>query len=65
MALDGALAERIVRRPLQARVYLDREGRAVTARTVFAYGDEEIDPFAAEIAASQGREAPGSGRASC
>ncbi len=61
VALDGALAERIVRRPLQARVYLDREGRAVTARTVFAYGDEEIDPFAAEIAASQGREAPGSG----
>ncbi len=59
--LDGALAERIVRRPLQASVYLDREGRAVTARTVFAYGDEEIDPFAAEIAASQGKDAPGSG----
>lgn len=59
--LDGALAERIVRRPLQARVYLDREGRAVTARTIFAYGEEEIDPFAAQTEGAQGQETAQSG----
>lgn len=44
--LSASLAERIVRKPLLSRVYLDRDGSAVTARTLFIYGDEELDPFA-------------------
>ena len=43
--LDGELMRRIRREPLQTRLYLDREGAMVVARTVFAYGDMEIDPF--------------------
>ena len=46
VTLDGALAERIVRRPLQVRAYFDREERLVLCKMAFAYGDEEIDPFA-------------------
>ncbi len=45
--LDPALAKQIVRTPLAAKVYLDRAGQEVVARTVFAYGPHEIDPFAA------------------
>lgn len=44
--LSAALAERIVRKPLLSRVYLDRDASAVTARTHFIYGDEQLDPFA-------------------
>lgn len=39
------LEKRMIRLPLSARVYLDREGRGITARAVFAYGPHEIDPF--------------------
>lgn len=39
------LENQLVKLPLLARVYLDREGRDVVARTVFRYGDKEIDPF--------------------
>ncbi|MGN0995309.1 MAG: SNF2 helicase associated domain-containing protein, partial [Candidatus Ventricola sp.] len=46
VTLDGALAERIVRRPLQVRAYFDREERLVLCKMAFGYGDEEIDPFA-------------------
>jgi len=46
VTIDGALAERIVRRELKARAYFDREDRAVVCRMTFLYGDEEIDPFA-------------------
>ena len=46
VTLDGALAERIVRRELKVRAYFDREERMVTAKMAFVYGDEEIDPFA-------------------
>ncbi len=46
VTLDGALAERIVRRPLRVKAYFDREERMVLAKMTFAYGDEEIDPFA-------------------
>lgn len=46
VTIDGALAERIVRRPLQVRAYFDREERMVLCRMTFVYGDEEIDPFA-------------------
>lgn len=39
------LEKRMIRLPLTARIYLDRDGRGITARTVFAYGPHEIDPF--------------------
>lgn len=39
------LEKQLVKLPLVARLYLDREGRDVVARTVFRYGDKEIDPF--------------------
>ncbi len=44
--LDGVLQKQIIRTKLQAKVYLDRVGQEVVARTVFAYGPHEIDPFA-------------------
>ncbi len=43
--IDGALAQRIVRQPLTAQVYLDREGRGIAARVAFTYGTLHIDPF--------------------
>ena len=46
VTLDGALAERIVRRPLTVKAYIDRDERTVVAKMVFRYGDDEIDPFA-------------------
>lgn len=39
------LRRRMVRFPLQSRVYLDKDGVDIVARTVFAYGSHEIDPF--------------------
>ena len=39
------LESQLIRAPFRARVYLDREGRDVTARTEFLYGDTVIDPF--------------------
>ena len=35
----------LLKLPLVPRLYLDREGRDVVARTVFRYGEQEIDPF--------------------
>ena len=46
VTIDGALAERIVRRPLRVKAYFDREERTVLSKMTFLYGDEEIDPFA-------------------
>jgi len=43
---DPGLAHRIVRKPLEAEVYLDREGRGIVARVVFCYGELRADPFA-------------------
>ncbi len=56
--LDAVLQRQIVRTPLKAKLYLDRVGQEVVARTVFAYGPHEIDPFAApnpEAAAGEPR----------
>ncbi len=39
------LESQLVRAPFRARVYLDRDGADVTARTEFLYGDQVIDPF--------------------
>jgi len=46
VTIDGALAERIVRKELSVKAYFDREDRAVLARMAFCYGETEIDPFA-------------------
>ena len=56
VTLDGALAERIVRRPLKVRAYFDREDRLVICRMTFLYGDEEIDPFSAQAPKDEGEE---------
>lgn len=56
VTLDGALAERIVRRPLAVRAYFDREDRMVVVKMVFRYGEEEIDPFAPPAPALPGEE---------
>ena len=46
VTIDGALAERIVRRPLSVKAYFDRDERTVLSRLAFCYGEDEIDPFA-------------------
>ncbi|MCL2811702.1 MAG: DEAD/DEAH box helicase [Clostridia bacterium] len=48
---DAGLAHRVVRRPLAAEVYLEREGRGIVARVVFGYGELRADPFAPAQAA--------------
>ena len=40
------LESQLTRAPFRARIYLDRDGRDVTAHTEFIYGDTVIDPFA-------------------
>ena len=42
------LESQLVRAPFRAKVYLDRDGMDVTARTEFLYGERVIDPFAPE-----------------
>ena len=39
------LEKQLVKLPLRSQLYLDKEGRDVVARTVFRYGETEIDPF--------------------
>ncbi len=43
--IDDTLQRMLEKVPLQARVYLDIEGRDVIARTEFIYGSRTIDPF--------------------
>lgn len=43
--IDPDLERQLVRLPLVSRLYLDREGRDVVAKTQFVYGETEIDPF--------------------
>ncbi len=43
--MDPDLEKQLVKLPLVARLYLDREGKEVVARTQFRYGEEAIDPF--------------------
>ena len=56
VTLDGALAERIIRRELKVRAYFDRDNNLVLCRIAFLYGDEEIDPFAAQAAPTEDDE---------
>ena len=43
--IEPELERQMVKLPLRSQLYLDREGRDVVARTVFRYGETEIDPF--------------------
>ncbi len=43
--LHEQLQQRMVRKPLKRRVYLDQMGREISARVRFVYGDVELDPF--------------------
>lgn len=45
LLIGDDLEKRMIRLPLTARIYLDRQGKGIVARTVFAYGPHEIDPF--------------------
>ena len=46
--MGNDLRNRLVRLPLKARVYLDRDGKSVIASVVFRYGEIELNPFAPE-----------------
>ena len=46
VTIDGALAERIVRKALSVKAYFDRDERTVLAKIAFCYGETQIDPFA-------------------
>ncbi len=45
VVFEEELEERLLRFPLKAKVYLDREGTGIAARVVFRYGTYEADPF--------------------
>ncbi len=45
VVIGGELEKRMIRLPLAAEAYLDREGSDITCRIVFRYGEMEIDPF--------------------
>ena len=44
--MSEELRRMLVRLPLDARVYLDRDGSSVVAQVVFRYGETELNPFA-------------------
>ncbi|MEG0767958.1 MAG: SNF2 helicase associated domain-containing protein, partial [Clostridia bacterium] len=44
--MESGIRRRMIRMPLRVQLYLDRDGAEVTVRTVFHYGDTQIDPFA-------------------
>ena len=46
--MGESLRSRLVRMPLKSQVYLDRDGKSVTAAVVFRYGEIELNPFAPE-----------------
>lgn len=43
--LGETLQEHLLRYPLKVRLYLDREGKGIRVKVVFAYGEMEADPF--------------------
>ena len=61
VVFEEGLEERLLRFPLKAKVYLDREGEGVAARVAFLYGEHEADPFqpARILPAYLFRDAPG------
>ena len=44
--MSEELRKMLVRLPLKARIYLDRDGKSVAARVSFHYGNRELNPFA-------------------
>ncbi len=44
--ISGDLRQRLIRMPLRTEVYLDRDGKSVTASIQFHYGDVVLNPFA-------------------
>ncbi len=46
--MSAELRAMLEQKPLQARVYLDRDGKSVVANVVFRYGERELNPFAHE-----------------
>lgn len=48
--LEDELKNKLISHPLKTRIYLDKQGAAITARVIFAYGENEIDPFQPESA---------------
>ncbi len=46
--MGSELRERLVRLPLKAEVYLDRDGKSVVAAIQFRYGEIVLNPFAPE-----------------
>ncbi len=62
VTIDPALENRFLHLPLQARVYLDKDGADVTAQVVFTYGQVSVDPFSPVSASSDAlllRDSPG------
>ena len=53
VTIDGALAQRIVRKELSVKAYFDRDERTVLSKIAFCYGDDEIDPFAPAVSGEQ------------
>ena len=49
------LEGQLVREPFRARIYLDRDGADVTARTDFLYGETVINPFAPDPGRADGK----------
>jgi len=45
VVFEEELEEHLLRYPLKAKVYLDREGAGIAARIVFCYGVYEANPF--------------------
>lgn len=45
--MSEELRKMLVQLPLKSRVYLDRDGSAVTAQVMFQYGSTELNPFGA------------------
>jgi hypothetical protein len=54
LTMDGDVSSLIVKRPIAADIYLDRENGLVSADVRFRYGETEINPFAAAAKHSKG-----------
>jgi hypothetical protein len=52
VTFDEDVQRRIVTAPLEAKLYLDREGKRLLARLEFAYGDVKLDPLAVKTGAA-------------
>ena len=43
--ISEELSGKLIRKPLQAEVYFDRDGHGIQARVKFLYGERNLDPF--------------------